>query len=430
MEWNGGGGPEFQKGGPSIDSGVANRYFAGKIIGSGAYGTVISAVDNVTGEEVAVKRISNVLKDYPSATRALREIKFLRMLQAHPNIVTVRDVLVPEMRENFRDVYVVCEKFPGDLGKILKSQTDLRKGHIKFIMFQILCGIDFLHRAKVFHRDLKPGNILLNSKCHVSICDFGLARAVVEGHSEELIWWTDYVATRWYRAPELILVHMAHYSTAIDMWSVGCIFAEILSRGEPLFPGRTIEEQFDLITQVTGTPSPALIAKLRTQKAREVVASLPRREGIPLRTLFPNAEDDELALLSGMLTFDPAQRISAQEALSSPYFAEFRDAYKERFVEAPVFSSDDFSFERHRLSEPQMRQEYLKEVAFYHPQVLEATEQKGNYAMESEARRMDMQMKHVEVDASFRQTQTMPKENTGDAEPEVQSSILQEAAKR
>mmetsp|Transcript_43670 Transcript_43670/g.170875 ORF Transcript_43670/g.170875 Transcript_43670/m.170875 type:complete len:99 (+) Transcript_43670:157-453(+) len=98
MEWNGGGGPEFQKGGPSIDSGVANRYFAGKIIGSGAYGTVISAVDNVTGEEVAVKRISNVLKDYPSATRALREIKFLRMLQAHPNIVTVRDVLVPEMR--------------------------------------------------------------------------------------------------------------------------------------------------------------------------------------------------------------------------------------------------------------------------------------------------------------------------------------------
>jgi len=365
-----------------------------------------------------------VLENYANASRALRELKFLRMLHLHENIITVKDVLIPNRDEKFQDIYVVFEKFPADLSRILRSRTVLRRDHIKLIMFQILFGIEFLHRARVFHRDLKPSNILLNEKCHVRICDFGLARAAPEDR-EQLIIWTDYVATRWYRAPELIFVHLSQYSTAIDMWSVGCIFAEILRRGRPLFPGRNTVEQIDLITQVTGKPSTAVIEKLRSPQARDIVSNIPRREPLPLSKLIPDASEEEIYLISRMLTFDPDERISAQEALQNSYFSVYFNLLQERFQPAPMFNAADFEFERKQYNEDQMRFEFRQESLFFNAREEERASGGFNYVSNSQAKQFDRQMRDMEAGNNFRQTNTMPNEKmTENDDDEEVSSLL------
>lgn len=139
--------------------------------------------------------------------------------------------------------------------QVIKANDDLSGDHHQFFLYQLLRGLKFVHSAKVFHRDLKPKNILANSDCKLKICDFGLARPALDPTPYHTIYWTDYVATRWYRAPELCGSFYARYSPAIDIWSVGCIFAEILL-GKPLFPGRNVVQQLELITDLLGKPDP------------------------------------------------------------------------------------------------------------------------------------------------------------------------------
>ena len=139
--------------------------------------------------------------------------------------------------------------------QVIKANDDLSPDHHQFFLYQLLRGLKFVHSAKVFHRDLKPKNILANSDCKLKICDFGLARPALDPNPYHTIYWTDYVATRWYRAPELCGSFFARYSPAIDIWSVGCIFAEILL-GKPLFPGRNVVQQLELITDLLGKPAP------------------------------------------------------------------------------------------------------------------------------------------------------------------------------
>lgn len=138
--------------------------------------------------------------------------------------------------------------------QVIKANDDLSPDHHQFFLYQLLRGLKFVHSAKVFHRDLKPKNILANSDCKLKICDFGLARPALDPNPYHTIYWTDYVATRWYRAPELCGSFFARYSPAIDIWSVGCIFAEILL-GKPLFPGRNVVQQLELITDLLGKPA-------------------------------------------------------------------------------------------------------------------------------------------------------------------------------
>ena len=141
------------------------------------------------------------------------------------------------------------------LVQVIKANDDLSPDHHQFFLYQLLRGLKFVHSAKVFHRDLKPKNILANSDCKLKICDFGLARPALDPNPYHTIYWTDYVATRWYRAPELCGSFFARYSPAIDIWSVGRIFAEILL-GKPLFPGRNVVQQLELITDLLGKPAP------------------------------------------------------------------------------------------------------------------------------------------------------------------------------
>lgn len=343
----------------------ASRYSVDKVIGEGAYGVVVAARDQHTNEKVAVKRIKKVLDSAAMATRILRELKFLRLLHMHENIISVKDVLIPGERDKFNDVFVVFELMPTDLGRLLRSRTILTEKHIKYFMFQLLRGVNFLHGARVFHRDLNPNNILVNSDCQLRICDFGLARAAFQ-RGDDHVFWTDYVATRWYRAPELILAHSTKYSTAIDMWSVGCIFAEMFGRGRPLFPGANARDQFTLILNVTGKPSSAVIARLGDKRLAQYMDALPNVPPASLSAIYKDASPGGIALLHQLLAFDPDERITAAEALALPYFDEFRTCGM-GLTPQPL-DEREFCFERVRLSAEQMRTEFVKEIAEHHPE--------------------------------------------------------------
>ncbi|MED6160648.1 Mitogen-activated protein kinase mmk1, partial [Stylosanthes scabra] len=182
-------------------------------IGKGAYGIVCSALNSDTNEHVAIKKIANAFDNKIDAKRTLREIKLLRHMD-HENVVAIRDIVPPPQREAFND----------------------------YFLYQILRGLKYIHSANVLHRDLKPSNLLLNANCDLKICDFGLARV-----TSETDFMTEYVVTRWYRAPELLL-NSSDYTAAIDVWSVGCIFMELMDR-KPLFPGRDHVHQLRLLME-------------------------------------------------------------------------------------------------------------------------------------------------------------------------------------
>lgn len=345
--------------------GEANRYNIKEVIGKGSYGVVCSATDNYTGEKVAIKKINNVFDHVSDATRILREIKLLRLLR-HPDIVEIKHIMLPPSPREFKDIYVVFELMETDLHQVIKANDDLTPEHHQFFLYQMLRGLKYIHSAKVFHRDLKPKNILANSDCKLKICDFGLARPSFND-MPTTIFWTDYVATRWYRAPELCGSFFAKYSPAIDIWSIGCIFAEILL-GKPLFPGRNVVHQLELITDLLGTPSAEVIAKVRNEKARRFLLNMRRKPGVPLEQYFPKADKGALRLLRRMLAFDPADRPTSEEALADPYFIGLSQPTRE--PTAQPISKLAFDFERRKLNVDEVRDLIYREVLEYHPQML------------------------------------------------------------
>ncbi|CAH9099540.1 unnamed protein product [Cuscuta europaea] len=345
--------------------GEGSRYKIEEVIGKGSYGVVCSAYDTHLGEKVAIKKINDIFEHVSDATRILREIKLLRLLR-HPDIVEIKHILLPPSRREFRDIYVVFELMESDLHQVIKANDDLTPEHYQFFLYQLLRGLKYIHTANVFHRDLKPKNILANADCKLKICDFGLAR-VAFNDTPTAIFWTDYVATRWYRAPELCGSFFSKYTPAIDIWSIGCIFAELLT-GKPLFPGKNVVHQLDLMTDMLGTPSPEAIARIRNEKARRYLSSMRRKRPIPFCQKFPNADPLALRLLEKMLAFDPKDRPNAEEALADPYFRNL--ARVEREPSAQPVTKMEFEFERRRITKEDVRELIYREILEYHPKML------------------------------------------------------------
>ena len=222
---------------------VDKKYSMIRTIGSGAYGVVISAKDFQRGTNVAIKMIPRAFHDEIDAKRILREIKLLKHFR-HENIISILDMMPPIARhvEDFNDVYIVTDLMETDLHRIIYSKQSLSIDHVQYFLYQVVRALKYMHSANVLHRDLKPSNLLVNSNCDLKVCDFGLARGITEDHDDELengnggsMLLTEYVVTRWYRAPEIMLA-CHEYSKPSDIWSVGCIFAELLGR-KPFFPG-------------------------------------------------------------------------------------------------------------------------------------------------------------------------------------------------
>ncbi|KAJ6709113.1 MITOGEN-ACTIVATED PROTEIN KINASE [Salix koriyanagi] len=345
--------------------GDANRYKIQEVIGKGSYGVVCSAIDTHTGEKVAIKKIHDIFEHISDAARILREIKLLRLLR-HPDIVEIKHIMLPPSRRDFKDIYVVFELMESDLHQVIKANDDLTREHYQFFLYQLLRALKYIHTANVYHRDLKPKNILANANCKLKICDFGLAR-VAFNDTPSTVFWTDYVATRWYRAPELCGSFFSKYTPAIDIWSIGCIFAEVLM-GKPLFPGKNVVHQLDLMTDLLGTPSLDTISLVRNDKARRYLTSMRKKQPIPLAQKFPNADPLALRLLERLLAFDPKDRPTAEEALADPYFKGL--AKIEREPSCQPITKMEFEFERRRVTKEDVRELIFREILEYHPQLL------------------------------------------------------------
>jgi len=335
---------------------VDKRYTLLKSIGQGAYGVVCSAKDNLTQDKVAIKKIGKAFEHLKDTKRTLREIKLLKHFH-HENIISLRDILKPPSLDNFDDIYLVSELMDTDLHQIITSPQPLSDDHCQYFLYQILRGLKCMHSAHVLHRDLKPSNLLLNSDCLLKICDFGLARVEDQNDAGFM---TEYVATRWYRAPEVIL-SWKQYTKAIDVWSVGCIFAELLGR-KPLFQGKDYIHQITRTVDIIGSPTETDIVNIGSEQARQYIRGLGHRPKIPFTKLFPKATPAALDLLERMLTFDPAKRIAVEEALAHPYLANLHDPAEEPVATTPF----NFDFEQRDFTRDEYKQLIYNECMAFH----------------------------------------------------------------
>merc|ERR1719515_645864 len=263
------------------------------------------------------------------------EIMFLQELNGHENIVRLLNVL---RADNDQDIYLITDYMESDLHAVIRANI-LEEIHKQYIIYQLLKSLKFMHSGQMLHRDIKPSNILLNSECQVKVCDFGLARSVMQqnDHSANPVL-TDYVATRWYRAPE-ILLGSTSYTKGVDTWSVGCIIGELIS-GKPIFPGTSTMNQLDRIMEVTGRPSADDVEAIKSPFAATMLESLPMSRPKPLSDMFPQASVEALDLLRLCLQFNPSKRVSARDGLRHPYVVQFHNPEDEfdcdRAIRIPI----------------------------------------------------------------------------------------------
>lgn len=280
-------------------------------LGEGTYGVVFKAANRESGEVVALKSIRLEGSEEGVPCTAIREISLLKELR-HPNIVALRDVLHTDKKLTL--VFEYCDQ---DLKKYMDAcDGNIGVRTLKSFLFQLLRGIAYCHEHRVLHRDLKPQNLLINNRGELKLADFGLARAFgipVRSYSHEVV-------TLWYRSPD-VLLGSRHYSTSIDIWSAGCIFAEMANGGRPLFAGSDAASQLIAIFKVLGTP---------TERSWPGVSELPDyRADFPVylpisppHALAPTLDPMGIDLLYRMLLYVPDMRITAADAIQHPFLAE------------------------------------------------------------------------------------------------------------
>ncbi|KAF2823509.1 Pkinase-domain-containing protein [Ophiobolus disseminans] len=291
-------------------------------LGEGTYATVFKGRNRQTGELVALKEI-HLDSEEGTPSTAIREISLMKELR-HENIVLLHDVIHTENK-----LMLVFEFMDKDLKRYMDSRGDrgaLDPATIKSFMYQLMRGIAFCHENRVLHRDLKPQNLLINNRGQLKLADFGLARAFgipVNTFSNEVV-------TLWYRAPDVLLGSRT-YNTSIDIWSAGCIMAEMYT-GRPLFPGTTNEDQVQKIFRLMGTPS---------ERSWPGISQLPEYKGnFPvyatqdLRLILPQVDQVGLNLLSSMLQLRPEMRVSAQASLQHPWFNDLPQRQHEHAMAA------------------------------------------------------------------------------------------------
>ena len=445
---------------------ILDRYEPIRVLGSGSYGKVVEAIDKTTKKNVAIKKINDLFVDIIDTKRILREITLLRFMK-NEFIVELLDIIYNKSEKDFDCLYLIFECLPSDLKKLIKSGNYLTLDDIRKYIYHILCGLKYIHSCAVLHRDLKPGNILLDHNYKIKICDFGLARCVnrdtedeivekipeekaieqskLDKHSEFLSKYASsitekkenedqkeeisinkegnssskttknkippklkflknqkkeqilsvHVVSRWYRAPELILIE-TNYTGSIDVWSVGCIFAELMMmikensptfmERTPLFPGKSCfplsppgkntvkvnefgfpnekADQLNVIFDVIGSPDEESMGFVTDPNAVLYLKSLSqkKKKKINFKSKFPGSSDESLDLLQQMLIFNPNKRITVNECLEHPFFNSIRDPKKE---EEATFNLE-FEFEKdNNLTVEKLRSLFLTVIQSY-----------------------------------------------------------------
>lgn len=404
---------------------IPPRYEVKQVIGRGSYGSVCEAYDKKCKTSVAIKKISDLFDDLTDCKRILREVAILTSLD-HSHIVRIHDIVEPKDLKTFNELFIVMERCSSDMKKLIKSDIQLTFSHINALLYNLFVGLKYLHSAGIYHRDLKPANCLVNEDCMVKICDFGLSRAIptsqantpnspplpstpprgdsdggdstdVEEPAGPVVPHTQrskrhltrHVVTRWYRAPELILLQ-DNYTEQIDVWSAGCIYGELLQMisqshmdRSPLFPGsscfplspdrkhrrdfkfhtRGTTDQLNVIFDVLGTPSEEEISHIQSPDAKKHIKALENRTGSGLAERVHGAPDESLKFLEQMLRFTPKRRIIVDVALKNELLAEFRDPTRETTASTQIVL--DFDSEA-VIDEMHLRKYFGQEIHKFH----------------------------------------------------------------
>jgi serine/threonine protein kinase len=279
-------------------------------LGEGTFAVVTKARNTKTNEIVAVKKLKKKYTSWPECVD-LREVKSLNKLKQNDNIIKLMEMIRVE-----ETLYLVFEYMEKNLYELMTQRQNRKfnEGQIRCIMWQTLQGIAYMHKYGFFHRDLKPENMLVNGE-KVKIADFGLAREI-----RSLPPYTDYVSTRWYRAPECIL-KSTNYNSPVDIWAIGCIMAEMYNF-KPLFFGNTEKEVLFRMCAVLGTPTNSNWSE-GIQLGKKIDLKFPVSTGVPLSQIIPDASKDALDLLSEMLRWDPNKRGTANNLLQHSFFTKF-----------------------------------------------------------------------------------------------------------
>ena len=287
------------------------NYEKQKKLGEGTYGVVYKAVDKRTGEAVALKKIRLDQEEEGIPPTSLREISLLKELH-HQNVVELKDVINGQGK-----LTLVFEYLDTDLKAYLDSlKPAVSPVILKSYSYQILAGLCYCHCHRIIHRDVKPANLLLNKNGAVKLCDFGLARTI----SLPMRVYTHEIVTLWYRPPEVLLGNKkTNYSTSVDLWSTGCVLAEMILK-KPLFHGDSEIDQMFSIFKIMGTPTEENFPGVSSMPAYS--DAFPKWKSKPLKEVLGDVDPLFLDLVSKMLIYDPIRRITAAQALDHPYFAD------------------------------------------------------------------------------------------------------------
>ena len=284
-----------------IEKHVLDKYEILQKMGRGAYGIVWKSKDKATGRIVALKKVFDAFQNATDAQRTYREVMYLQQLKKHENIIKLYSII---QAKNHKDLYLVFEIMESDVHVVIRGRL-LKSVHKQYIMYQLMKSLKYLHSADLIHRDLKPSNMLINSDCLMKLADFGLARSIAEENGEMPLV-SDYIATRWYRAPE-ILFGSQKYSKSVDVWSSGCIFAEILLE-KVLFPGKSSLNQIELIIELMGRPSENDLIKMNSDLAWTIMQNIKTRKKKSISKMFSSFPSDAVDLMRKLLAFNPEKR--------------------------------------------------------------------------------------------------------------------------
>lgn len=294
--------------------------------GEGTFSEVLKAQCIKTGQYVAIKCMKNTFESIEQVNN-LREIQALRRLSPHPNIITLLEVLYDQPSGRLALVFELMDMNIYEL--IRERRHYLPEQRVKNFMYQLARSMDHMHRNGIFHRDIKPENILIKDD-GLKLADFGSCRGIYSKQP-----FTEYISTRWYRAPECLLTD-GYYSYKMDIWGLGCVFFEVLSL-YPLFPGTNELDQVQKIHQIMGTPSKELLDHFK-KKSSHMDFNFPDQQGTGIEKMIANAPPECTDLIQKLLAYNPDDRLSARQGLRHPWFRELREAEKRGQTTAKTMS--------------------------------------------------------------------------------------------